>query len=171
MHKLLRFALKQAAGWYSRPLADELGDIFLVNLFLQHGSVFLDRSKSFLSLFEFTLRDRDFAVPDFRHFGEFAGAFVPLRLRLELLDLLLELANFANGFLLVLPARLLHACFFFQLGKLLLNLRPPLLGVRVGFFQQRLALDFKLQDAAFDFVNLHGQRINLHAQAGCRFID
>ena len=43
--------------------------------------------------------------------------------------------------------------------------------MRVGLFQQRLALDFELQDAALDFVNLDGHGIDLHAEAGGCFID
>ncbi len=43
--------------------------------------------------------------------------------------------------------------------------------MRIRLFLQRLALDFELHDAAFDFVDLRGQRINFHTQAGGGFID
>ena len=43
--------------------------------------------------------------------------------------------------------------------------------MRVGFLAQRLALDFELHDAALDFVDLRGQRIDFHAQSGGGFID
>jgi len=38
-------------------------------------------------------------------------------------------------------------------------------------FQQRLTLNFELHDTPLDFVNLHGQGIDLHAQARRRFVD
>src|ERR1700693_1805149 len=41
----------------------------------------------------------------------------------------------------------------------------------VRFLAQRLLLDFELHDAALDFVNLSGQRIDFHAKAGSRFVN
>src|ERR1700722_495613 len=41
----------------------------------------------------------------------------------------------------------------------------------VGFFAQRLLLDFELHDAAFDFVNFSRQGIDFHAKPGGRFVD
>ena len=43
--------------------------------------------------------------------------------------------------------------------------------MRVGFFFQRLALDFKLHDAALDLVDFRGKGVDLHAQTGGGFID
>ena len=43
--------------------------------------------------------------------------------------------------------------------------------MRILFFQQRLTFNFQLHDAPLDFVNLHGQGIDLHAQARRRFVD
>ena len=43
--------------------------------------------------------------------------------------------------------------------------------MRVGFLQQRLPLDFQLHDAALDFVDFDGKRIDLHAQRGRGFVD
>ena len=51
------------------------------------------------------------------------------------------------------------------------DLAQPLAGMRVGFLEQRLALDFQLHDAALDFVDFDGQRIDLHAQGGRGFVD
>src|SRR5437588_199030 len=55
--------------------------------------------------------------------------------------------------------------------QFLLDLLAPLLRVRIGFLQQRLALNFQLHDAPLDLVNLHGQGIDLHAQARRRLVD
>ena len=56
-------------------------------------------------------------------------------------------------------------------GELRFDLSKPLARMRVGFLEQRLALDFQLHDAAFDLVDFHGQRIELHAQRRRRFVD
>src|SRR6267154_570872 len=39
--ELVRFALEQPAGRNSRPLANELGDVFFIDFFLQHRRIFL----------------------------------------------------------------------------------------------------------------------------------
>src|SRR5713226_7415536 len=43
--------------------------------------------------------------------------------------------------------------------------------MRIIFFQERLAFNFELHDTPLDLVNLHGQGIDLHPQAGRRLID
>ena len=58
-----------------------------------------------------------------------------------------------------------------SLASSFLDLFAAFDGVRVGFLQHRLALDFQLHDAALDFVNFGGQGIDLHAQAGGGFVD
>src|ERR1700682_661511 len=82
---------------------------------------------------------------------------------IELFNLLLKLADFSDGFLFRLPARLSRAGIFFQRRQFLFDLLAPLLRVRIAFLQQRLALNFQLHDAPFDLVNFHGQGIDLHA--------
>ena len=89
----------------------------------------------------------------------------------QLFDLFFQLANFGNGFLFRLPAGFLGAGFFAQLGEFFFNMGAPFDGMRIFFFQQGLAFDFQLHDAPFDFVDFDRQRIDLHAQAGGRFVN
>jgi len=63
------------------------------------GRALVQRRESFLRLLLFALRRRNLAVADFRHLGQFAGSFVSLLFRFELFNLLLELADFSDGFL------------------------------------------------------------------------
>ena len=86
-------------------------------------------------------------------------------------DLLFQVADLGDGVLLHLPLRLARARFLAQSGQLDFELLQPLLRMRVGFVQQRLALDFQMQDAPLDFINFDGQRIQLHAQARGGFVD
>ena len=65
-----------------------------------------------------------------------------------------------------MPPRLAPAGILLQRRQFLLDLLAAFLGVRIVFFQQRLALNFELHDASLDLVNFHGQGIDLHAQAG-----
>jgi len=46
VHKLLRFALEQPPDGNACPLAHQLGDIFLVDFFLQHARVIFERRQS-----------------------------------------------------------------------------------------------------------------------------
>ena len=86
-------------------------------------------------------------------------------------DLLLELADGGDGVLFHLPTGLAGVGLLAQIGELRFDLSEALPGMRVGFLQQRLALDFELHDAALDFVDFDGQRIDLHAQRGGGFVD
>src|SRR6516164_9511594 len=169
--ELLRFALKQPSGWDARPFADELGDVFFIDFFFQHRGILLHRGKPLLGLLQFAFCGSDFAIADFRNFGQFAGPLEALLLRLELLDLLLELADFSNSLFFGLPTRFFPTGFFLQFGKFLLDLAAPFLGMRVRFLEQCLALNFELQDAALDFVDLYRQGIDLHTEAGGGFVD
>src|SRR6266436_1311013 len=97
MHQLLRLAFEESPDGNAGPLAHQFGDVFLVDLFLQHRRFFLHRPETFLGFLQLTLRDSDLAVADFRHFGKFAGSFIALFFPFKLLDLLLQLANLADG--------------------------------------------------------------------------
>ena len=81
-------------------------------------------------------------------------------------DLFFQLADLSDGFLFRLPPRLAPAGILLQRRQFLLDLLAAFLGVRIVFFQQRLAFNFELHDASLDLVNFHGQGIDLHAQAG-----
>ncbi len=109
LHQFLRFPFQQAPDRNAGPLADQLGDVFLIDLFLEHGCIFLHRAEAFFGFLQLTFGDGDLAVADFRDLGEFAGSLIALGFCFKLLNLLLELANFAYGFLFGLPAGLARA--------------------------------------------------------------
>src|SRR5258708_4951140 len=171
VNELLRFAFEQAANRDSRPLAHQLGDVFLIDLFLEHPRIFLNRRKPFLGLLHLAFRCGNSSIANLGDFRQLSRAFIALLFGLELFDLLFQLANFADGFLFGLPARFSAAGVFAQLGELFFNLYAALFGVSIALFEQRLALDFELHDAALDFINFHGERIDLHAEAGGRFVN
>src|SRR5208337_1864674 len=140
----LRFALEQPPNGNARPLAHQLGDIFLVNFLLQHARVLLNGVKALLGFLQLAFRMGDFAIADFRDLCEFSGALVALFLGLKLVDLLLQPANFGDFRLLSLPTGLARAGIFAQFGQFLFDLLAALHRMRVGFLQQRLTLNFKL---------------------------
>ena len=135
MHELLRFTLQQPTHWNPGPLAHEFGDVFFIHLFFEHGRIFLYRREALLCLFEFLFRRRNFSVADFRHLGQLARPLVLLLLSLELLDLLFQLTDARDGFLLRLPARLPGARFLAQLRQFCLDLLAALDGMRVRLLQ------------------------------------
>src|SRR6202453_3578532 len=60
---------------------------------------------------------------------------------------------------------------FAQSAEFLIDLFQAIARVRVGFLAQSLPLDFKLHDAAFNFVNFCGERIDFHAKSGGGFVN
>ena len=92
-------------------------------------------------------------------------------LRFQRVNLLFLFADAGDGVLLHLPARLAGVRLLAQPGELLIELPEPLARMRVVLLEQRLALDLQLQNAPFDLIDLHGKRIELHAQSRRRFID
>jgi len=86
-------------------------------------------------------------------FGEFAGPFVALFFRFQLVDLFLSTCGSCDRLFFRLPTSFLATRFFLEGRQLFFNLCPAFLGVRVGFPQHCLAFDFELQNAALDFVN------------------
>ncbi len=90
----------------ARPFADQRGDVLFVHFFLQHAAVFLQFGKVLLSLFELALGLRKLAIANFGDAREIAGALVTLLFGLEIVDSRLAFADFRDGILLHLPARL-----------------------------------------------------------------
>ena len=89
----------------------------------------------------------------------------------ELFDLFFQLADFSDGVFLRLPTGFRPLESSFSFASSFVDLVAPFLGMRVLFLQQRLPLDFQLQDAPLDFVDFHWQGIDLHAQTRGRFVD
>ncbi len=58
-----------------------------------------------------------------------------------------------------------------QVGQILFDLLPTLLGARVTLALERLPLDLELQDAPLHLVDLRRHRVDLHAQLRRRLVD
>ena len=84
--------------------------------------VFLQIAQAVLRCFQFLFRRGQFAVADLRDLRKVAGAFVLLFLGLQPLDLFLPAADFADGLLFRLPARLQRVRFFAQCAQFLFDL-------------------------------------------------
>ena len=56
----------------SRPFADELGDVFFVDFFLQHRRIFLHERESLFRFLQLLLGGSDLAVADFGYLRQFA---------------------------------------------------------------------------------------------------
>ena len=98
-------------------------------------------------------------------------ALGPFGLRLGLLQALLGLADALDRVLLLLPLGLHLLRALIQLGQLGLDRGATLLGRVVLLLSQRGELDLQLHDAAVEFVDLGGQRVDLDADLGGRLVD
>ncbi len=117
VHQFLGFAFEQAADGNAGPLADQRGDVLFVHFFLEHAAVLLRLGQLLLRLVELALGGHQLAVTDLGHARQIAGTLGALFLRLELLDVLFQLANRANGVLLDLPAGLARVGLLAQIGQ------------------------------------------------------
>ena len=145
LDELLHFAFEHARDGNAGPLADDLGDVFLVDLFFQHARRAAPLpSCDGVQLLQLGFELGQFAVLDLRGALELALARLLFDLEAQRLDLLLQLADAGDGLALLGPARA-------QSGDLLLSasasfaldLSQALLAVRVGLALQRRALDFE----------------------------
>ena len=170
-HELRHLALHEARHGDTRPLRDDLGDVFLVDLFLQHLLLALELVEARGLLVDLVLELAHRAVAELRGQLEVALALGLLGVGARLLEPLLELADLGDRVLLVLPVRDHRVALFGQAGELLVERREPLLRLRVGLLGQRGLLDLELADAPLDHVDLERHRVDLDAQARRRLVD
>jgi hypothetical protein len=98
--ELGHLALHQPGDGHTRPLADDLGDVLRVDLFLQHPPRALQLVEVRRRLVDATL---DLGDPSVADLGCEVEVGLPLELEPELLELLLQRADRADGALLRLP--------------------------------------------------------------------
>src|SRR5664279_4577687 len=133
--QLLYFAFQHLRHRNAGPLADDLGDVFLVHLFLQHARLLaVHRGAELLDL-RFELRQ--LAILDLRGAIVVALAGGLLLLQLQALDALFRRAHLGDGFLLLLPARLQSVGLLADVRQLFLESGQPFAGVRIVFALQR----------------------------------
>src|ERR671937_120163 len=101
MDQLLGLALEQARDRDARPPGDDLGDVVLVDLLLDHRLPLGHRT---VASRELPLERRPLAVADLGDALEIAGALRPLGLRLQPIDPLHDLLDPLESLLLLRPA-------------------------------------------------------------------
>src|SRR6185503_13125402 len=171
LDQLLDLPLHQAADGDAGPAADDFGDVFLVDLLLQHPLSLLQIGQLGLLFLDLALQLRHAAVLQLGGLRVVARLLRALHLHAHLLELLLERARSLDRRLLLFPVRRQAILFFLEVGQLALQLLQPFLRRRVLLLAQRLALDLELHDAAVDFVDLRRHRVDLHPQPRRRFVD
>ena len=170
-HQFLCFALEQTSHGNAGPLAHQLGDVLFADFLFENAAVLLQVFEVLLRGGQFPLDRTELSVADFRDTREISGAFQALFFGLELFDLLLQLADLGDRIFFDLPSRLASVRFLAESGQFDFELFQALFRVRIRFMQQRLPLDFQVQDAPLDFINFDRKRIHLHAQARGGFVD
>ena len=170
--ELLDFSLHQTADGDVRPLADDFGDVLLVDLLLEHRLPLLGRRRDAL-LFgaHHPLELGQTAVLQLGRLAIVASALRAFDLQAQLLQLFLELALALDGFLFLLPAGHQRRVLLLQIGELFLELLEALFRGLVFLFSQRLALDLELHHAAVDLIELGGHRVDFHSQLRRRLVD
>ena len=169
--ELLDFTFHQAADRNVRPLADDLGDVLLVDLFLEHALALLGgvREPFFIGA-NLPLELGQPAVLQLGGLAVVAGALRALDLEPELLQLFLELALALDRLLFLLPARHQPRVLALEIGELLLELLEALFRRLVFLLPERLAFDLELHDASVDFIELGRHRIDFHPQLRRGFV-
>ena len=167
--ELLHLALHELGHGNARPARDDLGDVLLVHLFLDHPPPAAGLGLG-LQLLELSLELGERAVLQLGHAVEVVGAHRLVDLELDLLDALAELARALDGRLLALPLLAHLGRLRLQVGQLLLELRQPIPGGGVGLLAQGGALDLELRDPTGDLVQLGRHRVDLRPQAGRRLV-
>ena len=106
VNQLLDFAFHQPAHRNVRPLRDDLGDVLLVDLFLQQARALRRLRAARLGLMDALLEIGDAAVLQLRRLRVVARALRHAELVARGLELLLQLAGPLDGVLFRLPLRL-----------------------------------------------------------------
>ena len=151
--ELGHFTFQQAADLYTCPLADDFGNVFRVDLFLQHAVTELQLVEVLGGFGDapFELGDAPVA-----NLGRHRQVGLTLDLGAQLLELFLQRANCINGLLLVLPVGLHAMDLHVERGQLVDDDLQPFLGSVVRLLGERDLFDLELQDAALYNVDLRG---------------
>ena len=168
LDELAHLAFHQPADGDARPLADDLGDVFGVDLFLQHPVAGLQLVEMLRGLGDAPLELGHAPVANLGGDSEIGLA---LELMTELAELLLQRTDGIDRLLLALPVLLHLVHLGVERGELVDQRVETLLRRRVGLLLQRDLLDLELQDPALDDVDLGRQRVDLDAQLAGRLVD
>ena len=170
-HELRQLAFHQPGHGDAGPFGDDLGDVLLVDLFLQHGAVALQLAEPLRHRVDLTLDHRNVAVAELGRALEIAVALGALGVEARLLQPFLAGLDRRDRVLLRLPVRDHAVAVLLQRLELCLQQVETLLARVVGFLGERGPLDLELADAPLDDVDLERHRIDLDAQARGGFVD
>ena len=95
----------------------------------------------------------------------------PLEFEFCFLELFFGGPHLLDLFLLGMPLRLHRGRFLVQVGDPAFDVLKAFFRFRIGFTRQRLPFDLELEDLAFQFVDLLGERIDRDADARSGLID
>ncbi len=172
LNQLLDFAFHQPADRDVRPLADDLGDVFLVDFLLQHPLALLQLGQLRFLLLDLAFELRDLAVLQLRRLLVVAGALRALDLEPQRspappsASATAECSSFSCCQCAASrPRSSLRSASSFS------SFAEPLLRRLVALLAQRLALDLELHDAALELVELRRHRVDLHPQLRRRLVD
>ena len=169
--ELLHLALHQPRDGDPRPGADDLGDVLLGDLLVQHLPVALELLERRVVPLELPLELDERAEPQLRRTLEVALALGAVERGAGLLDRLLAVADRLDQLLLVLPVRDHPRRPLPQVGEVALELVEALPRGRVGLLLQGGALDLELADSPLDLVDLDGHRVDLDPQPAPGLVD
>ena len=166
-----RVLFEHAGDGDAGPLADDGGDVFLVDFFFQHAGdagVAALRSVQLLELF-FELGH--FVVLDFGDAIELALAGLLFGFEAEGFNFLFQFADAADGFALFGPARAKGSDLFGKRGGVALDDLAALDAVGVGFALEGFAFDFERGFLALELIDLSGHGADLDGERGGGFVD
>ena len=168
LEQLLAFALQHPADRYARPAGHDLGDVFGVDLFLDHRAGLGVLRYFGLQAGDFVLGFPHLAVADFGHASVIAVALGLGRLHFQVVERLLVLLYLLEHVAFALPFGPKRRPLGIQLVDLARQLLDPAL---ILLAADRLALDLELPGLAVQLVDLLGQRVHLEPQLGRRLVD
>ena len=169
MHQFFAFATAQPGYRNTGPGADDLGDIFLVNLFLQQYVV-VGIFIMGLHFGQFFFQRRQTAILQFCQFIQIIAALSTFHFLFYGVDFFLYLAHTGDRSLFSIPAFDQRLVFLPQFGQFFFDLRQTILRLLILLFPQSLSFDLQLQDTALTLVQLGRQRIDLRPQTGSRLV-
>ena len=153
------------------PGADDFGDVFF-------GDLFLEESRSALHLFELFLRFVEGfflvgkeAVLNLAGSAEVAFALRLFELELELLQLFLDDIGLVDNRLFILPLGLETVGFLIEVSDFLLDLLQPILARVIFFFLKSLALHFELHGLSFELIDFCREAVEFDLETRRGFVD
>ena len=173
VQQLLGLALQQPTRRDAGPGGDDVGDVVGADLLLDHR-LLTDGGGLGLALLrvgQLLLEGRDVAVEDLRGGTEVALALQPVGLRAQVVDAGLEVAHGVEAGLLRLPARVEGRELLGAVGEVLPQPLEPVAGGGIGLLLEGELLHLEPVDGAPELVDLHGARVDLHAQPRGRLVD